>query len=614
MRSLLHLIAGRREDLLRIEWQLPVADFLGLRGSDGQKMVKLMRHVYERGTDIVLALQLLSEAVAAETGRRSRRPGAVADPAAAPPPSRALEDAARAGSVRTAALIAAVAAAARSIDSRTGGGRELFVGFRDLLLLPHSYPSLTTLKLSGFLYAYVRPLRRVRHRIVHNPFHRYTVDQHSLEAVRELESFAERAAKDRDRYELPARVAAEYRDSIWVVKLALLLHDAGKVYGGDHAKNGADMARAWLQELPTESLIKDMIVFLVENHLLLSAIARRGDLESEAVVGNLARELARQAYPTEALDLLYLLTCADVSATNERAYSGYAAATLATLFLRTSAAVSHASIDQQAASAVEERVAALTARDPRRRVSEFARALGDRYCLANSPQDILADFSDLLSLEPEGFRLRVSVFNDHLRVKIIAADRIGLFSLLSGILLANGADIVRARIHTWHGTAIDEFIITDVHGNEILEQKMEKELSIWVEDLRASFERYWAHPEDLDVLIAGIERRTRPVEAAFARDARVTVVRTGPAGLRIEVSCTDRPALLYDLTHRMASFGLDVRSAAVDTTGWDVHDSFDAEARDELDDAGLLRIREDLAAAAAPPGGGPGEQGSGRTA
>ena len=440
----------------------------------------------------------------------------------------------------------------------------------------------------------------MRHRIVHNPFHRYTVDQHSLEAVRELESFAERAAKEPDRYELPSRVAAVYRDSIWVVKLALLLHDAGKAYDGDHAKNGAEIARTWLQGLPTESLIKAMIVFLVENHLLMSAIVRRGDLESEAVVGNLASELSRQAYPAEALDLLYLVTCADISATNERAYSGYAAVTLATLFLRTSAAVSRAHANADSSSVVEERIASLISRGAGAHASDFVRALGPRYCAANAPADILEDFRDLMALEPEGFRLRVSVFNDHLRVKIVARDRIGLFSLLSGILLANGANIVRARIHTFRGIAIDEFIIADVHGNEILEQKMEKELSIWIKDLRASFERYWASPADLDRLIPDIERRTRRVDAAFVGDTRISLDRAGPARLRIEVACTDRTALLYDLAHRMASLGLDVRSATVDTTGWYVHDSFDAETSAEVDDAGLERLRQELAALVAP--------------
>ena len=86
LRSLLHLIAGRREDLLRIEWQLPVAEALGLHGSDGQKMVKLMRHVYERATDIVLALQLLAEAVAAGRGRRSRRRAPARPPLLPRPP------------------------------------------------------------------------------------------------------------------------------------------------------------------------------------------------------------------------------------------------------------------------------------------------------------------------------------------------------------------------------------------------------------------------------------------------------------------------------------------------------------------------------------------------
>jgi len=255
-------------------------------------------------------------------------------------------------------------------------------------------------------------------------------------------------------------------------------------------------------------LIKDMIVFLTENQpaALRDRQARRPGKRGSH---RQPRERARPpGLPEEALDLLFLLTCADIAATNERAYSGYTAATLATLFLRTSAAVSRVQAAQgnrrlsRSASRLSSTAGAGS------RVSDFVRALGPRYCLANLPAGILRTLamSSPLSRRPFACASRVQRSRqdqDH------RPGRIGLFSLLSGILLANGADIVRARIHTFDGIAIDEFIVADVHGNEILEQKMEKELSIWIADLRASFERYWRAPAIWTAFISEIGRRTR---------------------------------------------------------------------------------------------------------
>ena len=232
------------------------------------------------------------------------------------------------------------AAEHRGEGARRGdGSRELFLRFREILSLPDSSAALNALELSGFLSVYLGPLRLVRHRIVHNSFHRYTVDQHSIEAVRALESFPALAESDPAKHRLAAELCARYRDNLWVVKLALLLHDAGKAYPGDHAKNGAELASGFLRTLPTDSLFKDMVVFLVENHLLLSNLARRGGVDDQGVVDHLAGEFVLTPFPEESLEFLYLMTCADVSATNPRAYSGYTATMLATLFVRAAKAV-----------------------------------------------------------------------------------------------------------------------------------------------------------------------------------------------------------------------------------------------------------------------------------
>jgi UTP:GlnB (protein PII) uridylyltransferase len=256
-------------------------------------------------------------------------------------------------------------------------------------------------------------------------------------------------------------------------------------------------------------------------------------------------------------------------------------------------------------------------------VRDFARTLGLRYCTTNSVEEILEDHRGLRELDAADaaasgaaasdaaargaaaaaaqFRLRVTVFNDHLKVKILARDRIGLFASLSGILLVNGADIVRADIHTFCDTAIDEFVITAVHGYDILERRMEKELSAWIDDLRRSFEAYLAQPAELERLVTEIEinmrKSGRRVPEAFHRPTEVSVSRIGERRLRIDLTCTDRPALLHDVARLLASMGCDVRAAVIDTTGWYVMDRFEAEAREPTGPDAADRLQAAIRAA-----------------
>jgi [protein-PII] uridylyltransferase len=643
LRNYLHFSTGQREDVLRIGLQAGAADAFGIRGDEKVRATRLARRYHEKALDVALTLEAVVDDLTlrylkprpkrtalagcfragglfyvAEEAREARSTAAGA--------LEALAECARSGTQPSASLLACLAAAARSLavalrgagggGPRAAGGdrldpalRELFVAVRAILSLPNAGAALDALALSGFLYVYFAPLGAVRHLTVHNSFHRFPVDRHSIEAVKALEAFAALATEDAARYATPARLCASYRDTLWVVKLALLLHDAGKAYAGDHAKNGAELARGWLRALPTESLFKDMIVFLVENHLLLSNLSRRDSVDDPSVAEHLAGEFIVTPFPEESLDFLFLTTCADVSATNPRAFSGYTAARLEALYQRTALLVRGPAQAEggRPAAAVGDRLEELV-----RRLAEhgdelppFATALGLRYCAANAPEEIQRDYLDFCALARgggAGFRMRVVVFNDHIKVKAMAPDRIGLFSIFSGILLLSGADIVRADIHTHQGIAVDEFVVTGVHGYDILEQRMEKELSAWVDDLSRAFETWLPDPAGLDRVVADIERgmkaQLQGPPAAFRRETSIAITPTGGRGLRIELSCTDRPALLYEVTRRIAALGIDVRSAVIDTTGWNVRDRFDAAAREEPDPTLFRRLEDELWTAA----------------
>ena len=598
LRNLLHLRSGRKEDVLRLEHQAAAAAVFGLAGGKDRAMIELLRKYYDEAIGILRCLLAASDRFAAASGKnRNAAPAEKTfvldgrlnvNPTLGPDPCRALELAAECCRKRlgpSGSLLVYLEKSSRLLDASAGDGRRVFLKFRDLLGLANSYEGLSILTISGFLGRCLPPFGEVRNLVVHNPFHSFTVDQHSLEAVKVLETLGSLAKAERDKYGLPVEVAAKYDGSLWVVKLALLLHDVGKAYEGDHAKNGAEMLRGFLKLLPTEELFKDMIVFLTENHLLLSNVARRGNIEDEGVVENLAREFVLCPFPEESLDFLYLLTCSDVASTNSRSYSGYTAGMLASLYLKALRIVTQgasAGRTGDVSSLVEVYAGRFAAEPEGRDLAAFVRALGERYCGLNSQAEVRSDFGDFRALAAGNYKLKVTLFNDHLKVKVLAEDRRGLFSLLCGLLLVNGADIVKATIHTYENVAIDEFVITGVHGNDMLEERMEKELSFWMEDLDKSFRRYLFDPEALDKIITGIERDLKDVHAAFRRETVVTVKRAAGAGFHIDLACTDRPALLYDVTHCLSLLGFDIRGAYVDTTGWYVRDGFEVESRGEL--------------------------------
>jgi len=135
-----------------------------------------------------------------------------------------------------------------------------------------------------------------------NDYHKYTVDEHSLRAVEEAERLLTVAGPLGDAY----RGTKNKR----ILHLALLLHDLGKGYPGDHAETGEQLAgeTAKLMGLPLHDA--EALRFLVRQHLFLSHTAQFRDIHDPAVTVDVA---VRMGSP-ELLQMLYVLTCADLAA------------------------------------------------------------------------------------------------------------------------------------------------------------------------------------------------------------------------------------------------------------------------------------------------------------
>ncbi|HCR09297.1 MAG TPA: [protein-PII] uridylyltransferase, partial [Sutterellaceae bacterium] len=92
----------------------------------------------------------------------------------------------------------------------------------------------------GVLGKLLPSFNRIVGQMQHDLFHAYTVDQHTLLAIRYLRNFTH----SENAHELPlcTELMMAMKGS-WRLVLALLYHDIGKGRGGDHSKIGAEIVR-----------------------------------------------------------------------------------------------------------------------------------------------------------------------------------------------------------------------------------------------------------------------------------------------------------------------------------------------------------------------------------
>ncbi|HET9729732.1 MAG TPA: DUF294 nucleotidyltransferase-like domain-containing protein, partial [Acidimicrobiia bacterium] len=179
----------------------------------------------------------------------------------------------------------------------------------------HAVPVFEALDHEGVLSIFLPEWEHVRSRPQRNAYHRFTVDRHLLEAVAECARLLD-GGEDRDAPHDIDRVVARACRRPELLLLAALLHDLAKGMDGDHSVVGGEVADRIARRIGLDSEGREILVWLVQNHLLMAEVATRRDLSDASVADNVARRCAGDA---ERLRLLYLLTIGDSRATGPAA-------------------------------------------------------------------------------------------------------------------------------------------------------------------------------------------------------------------------------------------------------------------------------------------------------
>jgi [protein-PII] uridylyltransferase len=180
----------------------------------------------------------------------------------------------------------------------------------------------------GVLAAYLPSFANIVARMQYDLFHIYTVDEHTLFVIRNLRRFSLEEHSD----ELPVcNTVFLLIAKPEILYIAALFHDIAKGRNGDHSAIGEELARQFCIQHDLTSHDTRLITWLVRNHLVMSMTAQRKDIGDPDVI----HEFAQKVHSVEYLNHLYLLTVADIRATNPELWNSWKDALLKELYYAT---------------------------------------------------------------------------------------------------------------------------------------------------------------------------------------------------------------------------------------------------------------------------------------
>jgi len=394
-----------------------------------------------------------------------------------------------------------------------------------------------------------------RNLVQFNDYHHYTVDEHSIRAVEMLAQFQ----KNKDSL---GKIYRSLREK-YMLGLALLVHDLGKGFPEDHSEVGRRLARDIGKRLPLDhDEIEDLCV-LVHNHLMMSHVAFRRDINDESLVA----EFASNVGSVKHLKLLYLLACADIAAVGPGALNPWKLGLLTELYFNAKNVLTghhgRDGVDQQLELLLEEIGSHVDEPELRRWLVQQARNLPRNYCREIEPAEIARQLLELRDAVGDEVKCWVRA-RDNKIVDVCIGKRekrrAGIFYRMTGMLGTNGLRILTADIKhlanslVWYWFRVQDLDFDETPPGRLIEiEKKAKQLASHQGPQKITFRRFHVQ----DKLVFSPRQRIR-IEVDNQTVQMATI---------IDVFAFRKLGLLYTISRAIFRLGLDVRFARISTYG-----------------------------------------------
>ncbi|MGH7774562.1 MAG: [protein-PII] uridylyltransferase [Candidatus Binatia bacterium] len=458
------------------------------------------------------------------------------------------------------------------------------------------YETLLEMHRCGVLGAFIPEFGRLLCMALHDLYHIYTVDQHSLRLIKEMERL--KAGEFRESLPLLTQLAREV-EKIEILYLGLLFHDVGKGYGGGHSEIGSRMTRSVARRMRLNVDDTAQLEFLVRHHLLMAHAAFRRDLDDEKTIVDFARTMGN----INNLKMLYLLTYADMRAVGPKVWNNWKGSLLEDLYLRALAVLEGLEKGEFQREDRRSRIRRIHAR-LRRRLSRrhdresiraFLQSMPERYFLATPEEEMPSHFELMRQFGDQVYLSTVRHLpeREYSEMVICARDRPGLFSRITGVFAAMGLDILSARITTRKdGLILDVFRISHSGQPEVVMESQK-----WA-GVRTLLEQVLTGSLDVARLV---EESGRPSLFRKRGPKVPTIIQIDNEASEdftvVEVYTRDRIGVLFTITYGIHQLGISIHLAKISTNVDQVADVFYVTDREggKIQDKGRLEtIRQTL--------------------
>ncbi len=348
LRTGLHFLAGRRDDRLKFEAQLALANQMGFVDTPDRRGVEsFMREYYRQASSLdffgrrVLdrARLFLRPKIASDIKRLALDESFYVGSGGInhTSPESLAEDGnkiltafvkvAETGCELDIRLVDIIRESFGTINTDVitdKGANRIF-----LSILEHSGSvavALNSMMKIGVLERFIPEFAWIRFLPQHDVYHQFTVDLHTMAVLKNIDAFAsDRGGEDH----LLATIFSRLEDTK-VLYLAALFHDIAKGMGAGHEVRGEEISRNVLRRLGLSESHVSEVGFLIRNHLAMTHLAFKKDLHDEAMLSRFSENVATK----RRLDLLLLLTHADLRAVGPTAFNSWRRMLLEELYYR----------------------------------------------------------------------------------------------------------------------------------------------------------------------------------------------------------------------------------------------------------------------------------------
>jgi [protein-PII] uridylyltransferase len=419
----------------------------------------------------------------------------------------------------------------------------------------------------GVLGAYLPAFGAVVGQMQYDLFHVYTVDEHILFVMRNLRAFASPGSDN----EFP--LCSELFQRLpkpELLYLAALFHDIAKGRRGDHSELGAKDAFSFCRHHGLSSYDSRLIAWLVENHLVMSTTSQRQDISDPQVINTFAARVRDWVH----LDYLYLLTVADIRATNPNLWNDWKATLLRDLYESTLLALRRGLDNPILRTELVEETQQqakllLRIRDLQDspKTERLWDSFGEDYFLRFTPDEVAWHTAAVLAhSEREKPLVLLRKGPGGTDVFVYTKDQDRVFATMTSAFSRLGLTIVDARILTTRdGMTLDSYVVVEDSGESISAEERRSEI-------RDRLHEQLSQPPGPMGVVKRMTRRQLkhfpiPTEVYFYPDAsnQRTVM---------EVSARDQPGLLSHIAGALVGCGVRLQNAKIATFGERAEDIF----------------------------------------